>query len=457
MNNLYHNTLFLSNYEVLGEPIFSINRRGVEVITTPIRIISDKPYCCNGKMHIHQHHYIKLNHCISGPQLYKLKVFYYRYICPVCGKIICQQIPFKEKSHNFTKAYALQLSHLLDLGLPISKVAEILHLSRACIRKIDFERLKRNFKNGKPDYQSRYLGVDEFSLHRNHEYATIVVDLETKDVLFVEKGKTEMQLHHFFDLVGNEYMSKVKAISMDMNAQYCAAVKNRYNKIDIVYDHFHIQKNYNDMVITSLRRASQNLLMEQINEAKKNKDYALAEELSHEYKFLKRNRYLLLSSLKTLEAKDLAGKKHNKELNEKYEQKGLKIPSNEVKWCTTYVFKLQKFLTSNEKWKSVIELNEMLKLSYSCTDYNIFRSSFNKWLYIAESLNIPELDTFIRMIRRRYEGVINYAKHRITNGAVEGVNNMIKTLRRASYGFRNNEYFFLKIIESSRRQHGLQS
>ncbi len=266
-----------------------------------------------------------------------------------------------------------------------------------------------------------------------------------------------MQLHHFFDLVENEYMSHIKAISMDMNAQYCAAVRNRYSKIDIVYDHFHIQKNYNDMVITSLRRTSQNLLMGQIDKAKRDRDYALAEELSHEYKFLKRNRYLLLSSLKTLEAKDIAGKKHNKMLNEKYEKKGLKIPSNEVKWCTSYVFKLQKFLTSNEKWKSVIELNEMLKLSYSCTDYNIFRSSFNKWLDIAESLKIPELDTFIRMIRRRYDGVINYAKHRITNGAVEGVNNMIKTLRRSSYGFRNNEYFFLKIIESSRRQHGLQS
>ncbi len=132
------------------------------------------------------------------------------------------------------------------------------------------------------------MGVDEFSLHRNHEYATIVVDLETKDVLFVEKGKTEMQLHHFFDLVGNDYMSKVKAISMDMNAQYCAAVNNRYTKIDIVYDHFHIQKNYNDMVITALRRASQNLLMDQINKAKKDRDYALAEELSHEYKFLKK-------------------------------------------------------------------------------------------------------------------------------------------------------------------------
>ncbi|MGH4037040.1 MAG: transposase [Sphaerochaeta sp.] len=170
-------------------------------------------------MHILQHHSIKHNPCVSGPQLYKFKVSHHRYICPTCGKIVCQQIPFKEENHNFTKAYGLQISHLLDLGLPINKVAEILHLSRACFRKMDYERLRRRFKKGKPGYQSRYLGVDEFSLHRNHEYATIVVDLETKDVLFVEKNKTEMQLHHFFDLVGNEYMSHTKSISINMNAQ----------------------------------------------------------------------------------------------------------------------------------------------------------------------------------------------------------------------------------------------
>jgi transposase len=70
----------------------------------------------------------------------------------------------------------------------------------------------------------------------------------------------------------------------------------------------------------------------------------------------------------------------------------------------------------------------MLKLSYSCTDVGVFKESFNKWLDIAENLKIPELNTFIRMIRKRYEGVINYAKHRITNGAVEGVNNMILSI-----------------------------
>jgi len=72
MNDLYHNSLFLPNYEVTGEPSYSSNHRGVEVITTPIRVIYDKPRCCGGKMHIHQHHSIKLNHCISGPQFTNL-------------------------------------------------------------------------------------------------------------------------------------------------------------------------------------------------------------------------------------------------------------------------------------------------------------------------------------------------------------------------------------------------
>ena len=42
MNNLYHNSLFLSNYKLTGEPNFSLNHKGIEVITTPIGIVSDK-------------------------------------------------------------------------------------------------------------------------------------------------------------------------------------------------------------------------------------------------------------------------------------------------------------------------------------------------------------------------------------------------------------------------------
>lgn len=44
-----------------------------------------------------------------------------------------------------------------------------------------------------------------------------------------------------------------------------------------------------------------------------------------------------------------------------------------------------------------------------------------------------------------------YARHHISNDPVEGTNNMIKTLRRQAYGYRDTRYFFLKVWERSRR------
>lgn len=94
-------------------------------------------------------------------------------------------------------------------------------------------------------------------------YATVVIDWRTGEILFLERGNTLYQLIHFFDKMGKSWMKNVQAISMDMNAQYAAAVKARYPNIAIVYDGFHIVKNFNDCILTELRRLEQNRLKEE--------------------------------------------------------------------------------------------------------------------------------------------------------------------------------------------------
>jgi len=48
------------------------------------------------------------------------------------------------------------------------------------------------------------------------------------------------------------------------------------------------------------------------------------------------------------------------------------------------------------------------------------------------------------------DGIVAHAHHHISSGRVEGTNWMIKTLRRAGYGYPD-DYFFLKIFDASRR------
>lgn len=58
---------------------------------------------------------------------------------------------------------------------------------------------------------------------------------------------------------------------------------------------------------------------------------------------------------------------------------------------------------------------------------------------------------FARLLLNHFEGIIAHATIRITSSKIEGINNRIKTIRRMGYGYPDDEYFFLKIIDMSRK------
>jgi transposase len=51
---------------------------------------------------------------------------------------------------------------------------------------------------------------------------------------------------------------------------------------------------------------------------------------------------------------------------------------------------------------------------------------------------------------KHMQGIISHAGYNISPGMVEGFNNKIQTMRRKAYGFNDDEYFFLKIIDISK-------
>lgn len=114
--------------------------------------------------------------------------------------------------------------------------------------------------------------------------------------------KKKQVVYDFINHVGLDYMSKVKAISADMNSDFVEAFKERCPHLDIVYDHFHIVKNFNDKVISRIR----------INEYKR----LLAEGVEEDAKKLKKVKYILKSYKATLIDKDNKAINYNKDLNE---------------------------------------------------------------------------------------------------------------------------------------------
>ena len=69
--------------------------------------------------------------------------------------------------------------------------------------------------------------------------------------------------------------------------------------------------------------------------------------------------------------------------------------------------------------------------------------------YCLETKN-PHFEWFAKMLMNHHDGIVAYARYGITSGKIEGVNRKIKTLRWQGYGYPDDEYFFLKIMDASR-------
>jgi transposase len=64
----------------------------------------------------------------------------------------------------------------------------------------------------------------------------------------------------------------------------------------------------------------------------------------------------------------------------------------------------------------------------------------------AEASGIKVLRQMARTLTAHSAGLLAYYDYPISTGPLEGTNNKIKTLKRQAYGFRDQEFFKLKIL-----------
>ena len=408
-------------------------------VTSGVMESEVKRHCdrCGGVMHVHQRHTVRIQHVALMARPHLLAVSYVRTRCSGCGRLESQEIPFKDPHHRITNHMRYQAIKYLSVGLTLSEVSRLLHIHPAIVKEIDKGRLESLFPKGPPKGYSTHIAVDEFLLHRGHRYATVVIDVESGDVLFCEEGKKKEQVLHFIQAMGPRWMSRVQAVSMDMNAQYDSAFREWAPHVKVVFDLFHIVKLYNDSVITLMRRRKQNELKEQDRE--------------REYQLFKNMRFVLTASRSTLQKQDAQARENNRELQEEFLKKGLSLPPGRRVMRVGKEKRLDDLLAQNTDFSVAYILLEQLKLAFVQSDRRNLEHGMQEWMRLARQSKVPEIIRFATTIDTHLQGILNHADHPISSGKLEGTNNLIKTIRRKAYGFQDTQYFFLKIMEASRR------
>lgn len=325
----------------------------------------------------------------------------HRIKCSTCGALWWPSLPFMVGKHRFARSFALIVLDLLRFGT-IRWVADYLGVGWDMIKEIHKLKLQSLYRNIHL-HKVRYIGIDEFSIRKGHEYMTTVMDLSEGRIIYATEGKGKEGLSPFLKKLARKG-KKLRAVAMDMGISFFSAVREALPNVDIVFDHYHIMALMNQG-IENLRRDQQKEL----------------DDIGKQT--LKGNRFLLLRNYDSL-------KPNHKE-------------------------RLDALMQANQPLFVMHSMKEQLRLFWEIPNYMQAVTFLDTWCKDAMLSGIKQLTKVAKTLSGYRTAILNYFKHRITNAALEGTNNKIKTLKRQAYGFRDMEYFKLRLYHLHTQRYSL--
>jgi transposase len=315
--------------------------------------------------------------------------------CHACGAVRQVKVPFADPRRSYTRSferYALELSRRMT----ILDVAHHLDVGWDLIKDIQKRDLSRRFAKPKLKHL-KHIAIDEIAVASGHRYLTVVMDLDSGAVVFVGDGKGGDALDPFWKRL-RPSGAKIEAVAMDMSAAYKSAVATHLPKAKIVFDHFHVVQLFNEK-LSELRRAL----------------YREATDVQHK-EVLKGTRWLLLKNPENLD-----GEKDEKR-------------------------RLEEALKLNQPLATAYYMKDELRQFWEQPGKRAATTFLNGWVRRATASGIKILQQMAKTLAAHRSGLLAYYDARISSGPMEGTNNKIKTMKRQAYGFRDREFFKLKIL-----------
>jgi transposase len=325
----------------------------------------------------------------------RLRVQRFRVDCPRCGPKV-ESIPWLGRYARMTRRLEESVARLCAV-LPVRQVAEHYHLHWQTVKRVDKAHLQQAL--GAADLSEvEAIAIDEFAIQKGHRYATVVVEPYRKRVLWVCRGRGREDIRPFFEGMGPEGRQRLKAVVMDMNGAYEEEVRAQCPQAEVVFDLFHVVAKYGREVIDRVR----------VDEANRLRDDRPAR------KVIKSSRWLLLRNFENL-------------------------PREEDR------VRLRELLAANRKLATVYVLKDDLKALWDYRHTGYASRFWRGWYRRAIRSRIEPLKLFARRLKQKIDGVLAHCRWPLHTSLLEGINNKIKVIKRMAYGFRDDEYFFLKI------------
>lgn len=314
--------------------------------------------------------------------------------CLDCGKTRQAAVPFADPRRTYTHAFE---RYVLDLSrrMTIKDVAHHLGVGWDLVKDIQKRHLLRHYAKPKLKHVQR-IAIDEISIGHGHRYLTVVLDLDSGAVVFVGEGKGADALLPFWKRLKAAH-ARIRAVATDMSPAYIGAVQDHLPRATLVFDHFHVIKLFNEK-LSDLRR-----------------DVQREAEGPLQKKVLKGTRWLLLKNPENLDPKH-------------HEQD-----------------RLDEALRLNQPLATAYYMKEDLRQLWQQEDQQRAGRFLDDWIARAQVSGIRMLQKFAVTLAAHRWGLLAWYDCPISTGPLEGTNTKIRVMQRQAYGFRDTEFFRLKI------------
>jgi transposase len=395
-HQLYQQILGLSEPWKVTNVMLRMKAREVEVVVECTEQVWGCPEC-GKRMHIHEWETRRWRHLDSCQFKTVIVSDVPRVACADHGTQTVA-VPWADRFARFSRLFE-RLAIDVMKECSVTAACDILGISWDEADGIKQRAVARGLERKKAQPITR-LGVDEKCAGRGQDYVTVVARLDPGSpatVEFVSDGRKQEALDAFWQQMPTEHRSEVEAVAMDMWEPYfnstMAYVPEAEGKI--VFDPFHLARMLGDAV-DKVRRSEHHTLSAAGDDS------------------LAKTKYMWLYG-----SEDMPD---------------------------AYLDKFDQLRVHRLKTGRAWAIKETFRDFWACPTEAEGRRSFASWYGWAIRSRLEPIKKVARCFKEHFENIVTFFKHRISNAALEGLNNRIAGLVKKAFGYRNRERFKTDIL-----------
>jgi transposase len=242
-----------------------------------------------------------------------------------------------------------------------------------------------------------WIGADELSARKGHDYLGVFADLQAKGVIFAKEGKDATTFQRFADALHahNGHPKAITQAAIDMSPAYQKGIQDNLGNAKIVFDKFHTVALVNDAVGKVRRSKAQQ------------GDIAFKKQLKgSRWIFRKNPRNLTKKQAQDLESLDL------------------------------------KNMATGVAYRMRLNFQHV----YRSSNKEIARKNFlkrTKWVRRKASKMgslLTPMEKVAKSVEKHLEGILAHWKQRLKTAFMEGLNNVFSAVKRKARGNRSSVY-----------------